>query len=260
MKKTIFAAGALLFVTTGFAGVRFETITRDVKTQVASGPSQVVQVQDGKVRATTSKSDAVILKNARIYIIDDRRKAYSEMDKATMKRTMDQAGAQMAQMQDQLKDMPPEQRAQIEKMMGGNMPGMGSGKKDVYESRDTGRSDTVEGRRCRVWNLLKNAKVHEELCVVPFSSLPGKEDLQKTFKELAEAFDGLSKSVPGAGDSAKARNAINGYPVRTRSFDDAGKPDRTEEVLKSWSEEAMPASTFDVPAGYRKEAMPAMGG
>jgi hypothetical protein len=258
MKKIIFAAGALFLVTTAFAGVRIETVTRDIKTQVASGPSQIVQVQDGKVHASMGKSDGMILKNATIYIIDDKRKAYREMDKATMQRTMDQAGAQMAQMQEQLKNMPPAQRAQIEKMMGGNMPG--AGEKAVYESRDTGKSDSVEGRRCRVWNLLKNGKVNEELCVVPFSSLPGKEDMQKTFKEMAAAFEGLSKSVPGVGDSAKARNAINGYPIRMRSFDDAGKPRGMEQVLKSWAEESMPASTFDVPAGYKKEAMPKMGG
>jgi hypothetical protein len=258
MKTIIFAAGSLLLVTTAFAGVRIETITRDIETQVASGPAQVVQVQDGKVRASTGKTDSMILKNARIYIIDDRRKTYSEMDKAAMQRTMDQAGAQMAQMQEQLKDLPPAQRAQMEKMMGGNMPG--AGEKAVYESKDTGKSDTVEGRRCRVWNMLKNGKVNEELCVVSFSSLPGKEDMQKSFKELSAAFEGLSKSVAGAGDSGKARNAINGYPIRMRSFDDAGKPHGTEQVLKSWVEESMPASTFDVPAGYRKEAMPGMGG
>jgi hypothetical protein len=258
MKKIILASGALLFVTTAFAGVRIETISRDIKTQVPSGAAQVVQAQDGKIRVSTGKSDGMILKNATIYIIDDKRKAYREMDKATMQRTMDQAGAQMAQMQEQLKNMPPAQRAQIEKMMGANMPG--AGEKAVYESKDTGKSDTVEGRRCRVWNLLKNGKVHEELCVVPFSSLPGKEDMQKTFKEMAAAFEGLSKSVPGVGESAKARNAINGYPVRMRSFDDAGNARGTEQVLTSWAEESIPASTFDVPAGYKKEAMPKMGG
>jgi hypothetical protein len=202
----------------------------------------------------------MILKNATIYMLDDKRKSYSEMDKATLQRTMDEAGGAMKEMQEQLKQMPPEQRAQMEKMMGNNMPGMGSGPKAVYVSKDTGRSDTVEGRKCRVWNLLKNGKLQEELCVVPFSSLPGKEDLQKAFRELADAFEGLASSMPGAGDAAKARNAINGYPVRTRSYDDAGKQRAMEEVMKSWTEESIPAATFNVPAGYRKEPMPGMGG
>ena len=68
-------------------------------------------------------------------------------------------------------------------------------------------------------DLNKNGKLNEELCVVPFSSLPGKEDFEKTFKELAESFEGMTKGLPGAGDSAKARNSINGYPVRTRFFE-----------------------------------------
>jgi hypothetical protein len=260
MNKLIFAVASLLTAGMATAGVRIETVTRDIKTQVVDGPVQTVRVQDGKVQVTTGRSGSMILKNATFYIIDDQRKAYREMDKASMQNTMDQAGAAMKQMQERMKNMPPEQRAQMEKMMGANMPGMAPGKKDVYESKDTGKSDTVDGRKCRVWNLLKNAKLQEEVCVVPFSALPGKEDFQKTFKELAEAFEGLAGAIPGAGDQTKARSAINGYPVRVRPYDDAGKLRGVETVLKTWKEEAIPASTFDVPAGYKKQEMPKMGG
>jgi hypothetical protein len=173
---------------------------------------------------------------------------------------MDQAGAQMKQMQEQLKNMPPEQRAQMEKMMGAHMPGMMSGKKDTFEVKDTGKSDSAEGRKCRVWNLLKNGVVSEELCVVPFSSLPGKEDFQKTFKEIADAFAGMASGLPGAGDSIKARSSINGYPVRVRTFDDTGKPRGTETVLTKWAEESLPKTTFEIPAGYAKKELPRMGG
>ena len=166
----------------------------------------------------------------------------------------------MKQMQERLKSMPPEQRAQIEKMMGAHMPGAMSGKQATWEVKDTGKSETSEGRKCRIWNLLKNGAVNEELCVAPFSSLPGKEDFQKSFKELAEAFAGLANGLPGAGDSMKARNSIDGYPVRIRQFDDAGNPRGTETVLTKWVEESLPGSTFEVPAGYTKKELPKIGG
>jgi hypothetical protein len=156
--------------------------------------------------------------------------------------------------------MPPEQRAQIEKMMGAQMPGGMPGKEDVYEAKDTGKSDTSEGRKCRVWNLLKNGKMQEEVCVVPFSSLPGKENFEKTFKELAEAFEGMAGAIPGVAESTKARSSINGYPVRARPYDDMGKLRGTETVLKTWVEEAIPAATFEVPKGYKKQDMPNLGG
>lgn len=260
MNRLILIATAMLAATQVYAGVRIETVTRDIKTQVANGGAQVVMVQDGRIRMNNAgHGNGMILKDSVLYVIDDKRKTYSELDKATMKQASDQAGAAMKQMQEQLKNMPPEQRAQMEKMLGANMPGM-SGKKDTYEVKDTGKSETSEGRKCRVWNLLKNGVVNEELCVVPFSSLPGKEDFEKSFKELAEAAIGMAGNLPGAGDSIKARNSINGFPVRVRQFDDAGKPRGTETVLTKWLEESLPGSTFEIPAGYTKKALPKFGG
>jgi len=261
MNRLILTATALLAATQVSAGVRIETVTRDIKTQVANGGTQVVMVQDGRIRTNNAgQGNGMILKETVLYVIDDKRKTYSEMDKATMKKMADQAGAAMKQIEEHLKNMPPEQRAQMEKMLGANMPGGMSGKKDVYEMKDSGKSETSEGRQCRVWNLLKNGTVHEELCVVPFSSLPGKEDFQKSFKELADAFAGMASGLPGAGDSIKARNSINGYPVRVRQFDDAGKPRGTETVLTKWVEESFPGSTFEIPAGYTKKELPKFGG
>jgi hypothetical protein len=259
MKNLIVCTSALLMAATASAGVRIETTTRDIKTQAIDGGPQIVLVQNGMIRMNNPKNaNGVILKNSMFYILDDQKKTYSEIDKATMQQTADQAGAAMKQMQEQLKSMPPEQRAQMEKMMAG-MPGM-SGKKDVYEAKNTGKSDTAEGRRCQVWHVLKNAKVQEELCVVPFSSLPGKEDVEKSFKQIAEAFEGMAANLPGAGDSIKARNSVNGYPVRVRLYDDAGKLRGMETVLTKWADESIPASTFEIPAGYQKKDLPKIGG
>jgi hypothetical protein len=261
MSRSLFLCTALLCAATASAGVRIESVTRDIKTQVADGSAQVLLVQDGKIQMNNAKKGGrVILSNAIFYVIDDTKKTYIEMDKATMKRTAEQAGAAIRQLQEQMKNMPPEQRAQMEKMLGDKMPGMMSGKKDTYEARDTGKSDNAEGRKCQLWNLLKNGAVHEELCVVPFATLPGKEDFQKTFKELAESFEGMARDFPGAGDSFKARLAVNGYPVRVRSFDGEGKLRGTETVLTRWVEESLPAATFEVPAGYQKKELPHMGG
>jgi hypothetical protein len=258
MKKAL-VLGAVLAATaaTASAGVRIETITRDIKTQAAQGPVQLVEVQGGAVRASTDQG-GLLLKGGVITFIDDKRKTFTEMDKAKMEAMANKASAAMAQMQERMKNMPPEQRAQMEKMMGGMMPGA-PGKTPVYAAKDLGKSETVEGRKCRVWQLLKDGKIAEELCVVPFNSLPGKEDMEKSFKELSEAFAGFANAVPGAQEQAKARMSINGYPVRSRPYLN-GQPHGTESVMKSWTEANIPAATFSVPAGYKKKEMPQMGG
>lgn len=256
--KPLIVATLALFAGVAGAGVRIETVTRNIETKKADGAPQVVAVQGGAVRVT-SKDGAMILRDNTIYVVDDKGKTYRELDKATLERYAKQMGSAMAKMQEQLKNMPPEQRAQVEKMMGGRMSGMASAQTDVYEAQDTGRRDIAEGRKCGVWNMLKNGAVYEELCVVPFSSLPGKEDVQQAFKRITEAFEGLASAFPNAPKDVKARANINGYPVRARSIAD-GKPTGSETVLQTWKEESFPASIFEVPAGYKKEDMPKLGG
>jgi hypothetical protein len=260
MKSTsqILFIGAAIFSCAAVAGIHAENVTRDVATQVQKGSTQTMLVQDGMMRTNASSNGAIILKGSTVIVIDDKRKQYREMTKEDLKKLAAEASDAMAKLQNKLKSMSPEQRAMMEKMMGNRIPG-GLGatdKPDTWESKDLGTTATVEGRRCHNWNLVRNGAPFQELCVVPFNSLPGKEDVQKVFREMADAFGDLAKSMPGADQSVKARIAINGYPVRTRSYGSDGQLRPTETVLTKWVEESIPASTFDVPAGYTKAELP----
>lgn len=256
--KTLLALCTSLLTASAFAGVRIETVNRDIKTKTPDGPAHTTLVQDGKLRTSGGRNNSMILKEGVIYIVNDEQKSYREMTQAQMQQMAGQANAAMAQMQERMKNMSPEQRAMMEKMMGDKMPGgMGApGTADTWESKDTGKSDSAEGRKCRVWNLSRNGKLFEELCVVPYSSLPGKEDFEKTFKQMADAFAEMTKSMPDADSAVKARMAVDGYPVRTRPYDANGKLRGSERVLTKWVEESLPASTFEVPKGYKKQSMP----
>ncbi|HUQ09688.1 MAG TPA: DUF4412 domain-containing protein [Steroidobacteraceae bacterium] len=255
--KNWLLVGAMSVAGTASAGVRIETVVRDMNTLAPKGITQVTEVQNGAVRSS-SPGGSVLLKGGKMIIIDDQQRTYSEMDKAAMEGYAQKANAAMVQMQEQLKNMPPEQRAQMEKMMGGlKMPGTSAGSM-VFDARDTGKSDTVEGRKCRVWQMTQDGNVIDEMCVVPFASLPGKEDMQKTMKQLSEAFSGMASAMPGAAEQVKVRNSVNGYPVRSRPYLN-GKPQGVESVLKSWTETNIPAATFEIPAGYKKKDMPQMG-
>ncbi len=256
--KCLLTGSTLFIATAAHAGVRFETVNRDIKTQAAQGPGQTALIQGGMARFGVNATGSMILRDGKVFFVDDQRKTYRELDKATMQGYSSQTNAAMEQMQERMKKMTPEQRAQFEKLMGGMMPGAAAPKNDVWTSKDTGKGATVDGRKCRTWHLLRNGQLAEELCVVPLSTLPGKEDLEDTFRRLAEAFEGFTAGLPGA-DSAKARNAIKGYPVRVRTYMD-GKPTGTEQVLKSWTEESVPAAAFDIPASYKKQEMPNLGG
>jgi len=257
MKRSFAFIVGFFVVASASAGVRIETVERNIASGQVTDDAQTIRVQDGNLRVSSRGDGTVIMKGDSIYVLDDKSKVYREMDRATLESYAKQASSMMAQMRERMAAMPPQQREMMEKMMGGMAPGMGSAKPDVYEARNTGRSDKVDGRACQVVNLLRNGTVTEELCVVPFSTLPGKEDLQAAFKRLAEVFEGLTSAMPNAQNDMKIRGSIDGFPIRTRSFAN-GKPDGTEQVLKTWVEEAIPAAMFSAPAGYKKEAMPKM--
>jgi hypothetical protein len=191
-----------------------------------------------------------------MYVIDDADKSYIAFDKATMEKLAVKINAAMAQMKEQLAKMPPEQRAQMEAML----PGMaGADKKWVVEAIDTGKSDKVDGRSCRVWDIKRNGELDDQLCVVPYSSLPGKENFQAMFEKFAKVFEEMAKSVPMMSgmmtNEFAAQAKVGGFPVRTRGYEN-GKLGDTEHNVRVWREEAMAATMFDVPAGYKQKQMP----
>ena len=165
--------------------------------------------------------------------------------------------AEMARIKEQLATLPPEQRAQMEQMMGAALGGEGQGW--TVEVVDTGKSDKVDGRACKLWNVTRNGKLDEQICVVPFSALPGKEDFQKVFASFARSFEEMAKSVPMlAGMMANEFSAqvkANGFPVRRRGYE-SGQLSDMETLVKVWREEAIPASMFEIPAGYKQKQMP----
>jgi hypothetical protein len=244
------------------AGVYVEMVDRNLATGKSS-LTQKMYVQGGQGRFVDEEGRATIIKNGTLYVIDNKDKSYVVFDKATMEQLAKQLNTAMTQMKEQLAKMPPEQRAQVEQMMAQQMPGMmGEGKKWTVEVTDTGKSDKVDGRDCRLWDVKRNNQLDEQLCVVPYSALPGKENFQAVFASFAKVFEEMAKSVPtlsGVMDTEfDAQAKVNGFPVRTRQYEN-GRLAQEEQVMQVWREEAVPASMFDVPAGYKQKTMDSLG-
>jgi hypothetical protein len=238
------------------AGVYIEMVDRDT----AAGTTELAQkvyIQDGNGRFAGDEGQASIVKGDTMYIVDDKEKTYVVFDKATMEKLAVQINDAMQKMKEQLSKLPPEQRAQVEQMMEAQMPGI-AGKEYVVEAVDTGKTDKVDGRTCRLWDVKRNGELDEQLCVVPYSALPGKENLPTVFAKFAKLFEEMAKSVPmltGMMTSEfNTMTRVNGFPVRTRSYEQ-GKLGTNEQLVKVWREEAVPASMFEIPAGYTQKQM-----
>jgi hypothetical protein len=239
------------------AGVYVETVSNNLKTN-SSQLAQKMYVQNGSGRFEDPEGRASIIKGETIYVIDQKEKSYIVLDKATMEQLGKQLSAAMEKVKEQLAKMPPEQRAQMEQMMGIQGSGEGGGEWKV-EAIDTGKSDKVEGRSCKVWDVKRNDQLDHQICVVPYGSLSGTEDFKAAFGKFARIFEDMARNLPqlsGAmSNEMAALSKVNGFPVRTRDYEN-GRLAPEEQVVKVWKEQAIPASMFEIPAGYTQKKMP----
>ncbi len=65
----------------------------------------------------------MMFKDDTIYVISHKDKSYVVMDRASMKRMAEQLNPALQMLQERMKTMTPEQRAQMEKMLGTKIPG-----------------------------------------------------------------------------------------------------------------------------------------
>lgn len=265
---------ALILLAAGASGLASAGVYVEMAEQQVGGaertPVQRMYVQGSSGRFVDMERDqgdhdtATIIKNGTLYAVDDTDKSYVMLDKAAMDQLGKKLSDALAQMREQLAKMPPEQRAQVEQMLGKQIPGFASDdQKWTVEAVDTGKSDKVDGRNCRIWDVKRNGELDEQLCVVPFSALPGKENFQALFRQFAKVFEEMAKTVPMLSglmsNEFTAQEKINGFPVRSRDYEN-GKLSDMERVMTVWREEAVPAGLFEIPAGYRKKSLEEMAG
>ena len=133
-------------------------------TTAAGQMTSQLQVDKTRVRTEmtdpTGRSHVVVFDSGKqaLYIINPEAKTYSELTKADADRMGGQINDAMAQMQAQLANMPPEQRAMVEKMMAARMGGAGRGAAAAKtEYRKTG-TDTVGKWPCDKYEGTQNGR------------------------------------------------------------------------------------------------------
>src|SRR5262249_15627947 len=100
-------------------------------------------------------------------MIDEGAKTYTEMTKADVDRMSAQMQSAMAQLQQQMQNMPPEQRARMEAMMqsaGRGIAGMASAQRPEYHK--AGGTEKVGRWTCEKYQGMRNGAKVSEMCTV----------------------------------------------------------------------------------------------
>lgn len=237
------------------AGTILETVTRELAPDGETATA-ATYAQNGNLRVEGKAGDGVLIfRNDTIYIVNPRERTYVVMDRASMQRMAEQINPALKQMQEQLAQMPPEQRAQMEKMMGERMPGFGKDK--TQEFRKTRRSDRIGGYPCTFVEVLENGALTDELCVAAPSSIRGAQELLDAATKMSVLLKDMLSTLdaPWLRQTMERQVAnyekLGGVPVLTRHYSD-GKPVH-ETTIKAIRSETIAATSFEVPAGYEQK-------
>ncbi len=198
------------------------------------------------------RDDALLILN-----LEDR--SYFRLDESTLSQLASQISAAMEQMQEQLANLPPEQRAMMEQMMKGRMPegmSMGSGTQGPTFRVEPAGSEQVGTYSCDKYEVFRGSEKSLEICVVPVSRLTALSEVMNTFRSMARFTKKLVESTQQrllatmANSPFQILDEIDGFPVMTRQFQN-GQPTH-ETLLNSATQRDLSDDLFTVPSGFRE--------
>lgn len=181
------------------------------------------------------------------WMLNPKKKTYSEMTFAQMEETMKKAGgkmdAAMEKMNKEMAGMPKEQREMMERMMGGKMPGTQSDA--AVEMQKTADRKTIAGYACTKYVALQDGKEFMTMWVT--KDVQGFESLMADWKEFTKRMSAMtSRFAKGAADAYKN---IDGFPMQTTV---SMMNNSVTTTVTKIERRTTPAREFDIPSGYTK--------
>jgi hypothetical protein len=236
-----------------------------VEKTTGAGPAPTtnqIQIEANRMRAESTGANGgkqiVVFDGTRqvLMMVDDAKKTYTEITKEDAEKLGAQMSAAMAQLKQQMDAMPPEQRAQMQQMMGRMGGAAMAAPKTTYKKTGTA---TVGKWTCDKYEGYEGEKKTSEVCTVDtkaFGLTPA--DLNVT-QQMAEFF---KKIVPQmANQMFSVGNAEQqGYPgVPVRRTYTVGGREITSEIADV-SRQSFPDASYAAPAGYAKTEFSMPGG
>ncbi len=238
-----------------FAGKRIVMETKTMSNGKVE--TQEVMLDANRFRANSGDSSVIfhtVNGKSEMLMLNKARNEYSVIDEKMVAQLSETLKGAMAQMEAAMKNMPPEQRAMMEKMMKGKMPpGMAApAEPTVYTAKGGGN---VNGYACTNYEGVEGGKKVEEVCAASSSTLKLSESDFKVFQDMRKFAEGLvgalSSSPYAVGIKGFASAGYEGFPVLRRTFND-GKATE-ESTLKSITDASFTDADFSTGNAKRVE-------
>jgi hypothetical protein len=236
-----------------------EDLTLVFKTTGGGAPGTTTHYYSSqKMRTGDAESETIVeYAPGRIVAIDHQKKEYSEITLAEMEAAMKQAAAKMeeanAQLQQQMASMPPEVKAQMEKMMGGM-----AGAVTVTK----GATRQVAGYPCQDYTVAMGQAMTTKLCATTALQFPAPNVDYRKFSSFAGSAAAFASNpmFKSLGKVVEEMKKIEGITLaESTSVKAMGMSTNTSKEAVEVRKGPIPASAFDVAAiakGYKKVPHP----
>lgn len=250
LKRQLLFLFLSLLATAALAGVVVET---DITIEGEGGAAENVFVEGELFRTDTASIGdgemSVIFRDDTMWFLDHDKKQAQKIDR----RAVADLAAQLDEMMRQLEQMPPQQREMMRKMMAGKMKGM----EEPPEYRvQVGETTRIAEIPCTMHTLYADEDKVQETCAADEDAVPELQEAMGAVRAMGRFAEDLRKMASNMpfGDVMKHVQAaipeVDGFPVRTRWFDDDGNVTR-ESTLRSIEKRDLEPSLFEVPKGYK---------
>lgn len=224
-------------------------------TKTPKGRTVEFRIQDGHGRITSQPGQFIYYDHTKrtAYIVDTEKKTSFKVDEARAKQIAAQLAEAQKTMEAKLKELPPDKRAMVEKMMKEQGGGRPAGPRKPLDFVKTG-ADKIGSWECDRYAASETGR-KVEVCAAEPDSLnlpPDDVAVFEGFLDLSEKMAG-DASGGGMGGSA-AERGFEGLPLERKETRDGVVTDRF--VIDSITSEKMPAADLQVPSGLHEVTPP----
>ncbi len=254
--RTMMVGLLLAVAASAQAGVVLTMETVDGKTKSAT----VAKVDADRFRVDTEggKRGMIYRKDKdAFWILDAAKKTWTEMTRADIEAMGQRMSGMMKQMEAQLKDLPAEQRAQVEAMMKGRMGGGASA--PSYRKLATGQS--VGKWVATQYAVERDGKKTAEVFHADPKAVGLTDADFAVFTSLAEMLKSMTQGLESAGIYLPGKpggDAPAGVLVRSVQLTAEGKPGAVTTLIDV-KRGPVAAADFEIPSGWKKGKSPMAG-
>jgi hypothetical protein len=187
------------------------------------------------------------------WVIDTKEKTYTEITRESANKVKVQIEQGKKQMEEQLKAMPEEQRAQMREMMNNQIGQFDKAAKIKFKQVASGVE--INKWKCVQYESLIDEEKHEDIWAADWEQIGLKKTDAEILKKFGSLFEGISPETnaffhTGGSESA---GGFDGFPVLVVEYKEGAKFEKSE--VTSIGNKKLEGDLFALPEGFTKVSL-----